>query len=93
MGILGGVAGSLAQRNKGRSIVIGCFYTSVCVGVLFLVTGIVALLFSQPYSIWFPFVLSGTIFSVVTLGVLPAVKRAYAEAESRRLAAEELRQS
>ena len=52
-----------------------------------------ALIQGQPYGIWYPAVLCGVVFCGVTLGLIPVLRRRYAEAEQRLMEAADLRAS
>ncbi len=92
-GILGAASGYLAPRGKGRSLILGAFTILVVVGLLHLAVGLYAYISGQPYSIWYPLVLIGIILTAVMGGLLPVVRKRYAEAEARRVNAAVLRQS
>jgi hypothetical protein len=91
-GLLGAAAGVLAPQGKGRAWVMAGFGLLVAAGLASLGFGVAALAMGQPYGIWYPPVLVGLILPGVVMGVLPAVRKRYAEAESRRIDAEGLRQ-
>lgn len=90
-GTYGAVAGVLAQKGKARSAVLGFHVALLAVGVVTLVAGIVAVVLDQPYHVFYPLLLLGGVTSVVLGGLLPAMRKRYAEAEHRRLEAEEIR--
>jgi hypothetical protein len=90
-GVLGGVAGALAPQGKGRRWVMGAWLTLLAFGAVNFVVGLVALITGQPYSIWYPFLLSGAVITGV-MGVLyPVLLKRYEEAEQRRIEAESIR--
>jgi hypothetical protein len=96
-GSLGGVWGSLigvfAPRGKGRALLLGIGWAFVGVGVLSLALGLYALAAGQPYGIWYGPCLMGILFIVVIGGLMPVAYKRYAEAEARRLEAEQFRGS
>lgn len=92
-GILGAATGYLAPRGKGRSLILGAFTILLVVGLLHLVVGLYAYISGQPYGIWYSLVLIGVILTGVMGGLLPVVRKRYAEAEARRVNAAVLRQS
>jgi hypothetical protein len=92
-GVLGAASGYLAPRGRGRGVILGAFTILLIVGLLHLVVGIYAFISGQPYSIWYPLVLIGVILTAVMGGLLPVVRKRYAEAEARRVNAAVLRQS
>jgi hypothetical protein len=97
LGILGGVFGSFgsqaAQSGRHRSLVLGGMTIVALACMLSLFAGLMALLFGQPYGIWYPLGLIGLIGSVVFFGLLPVMRKRYAEAEGRRMDAAALRRS
>jgi len=55
-----------------------------------LVAGLVALGLGQPYAVYYPLLLFGGILTVVCGGLLPVIRRRYAEIELRRMTAMDL---
>jgi len=90
-GVWGGLVGMLAPKGKGRAWLIAIGWGFVGVGVVSLVFGLCALAAGQPYAIWYPSCLVGAILGGVVGGLMPVVYKRYAEAEARRLQAEEFR--
>jgi len=90
-GILGAVGGTLAPKGKGRSFILNSMLGLGCLGVVFLLVGIVAVVMDQPYAIYYPFLLLGLILASVMFAVRPAIRQRYAEAEQRKLEAAALR--
>lgn len=90
-GLLGAAAGVLAPQGKGKAFILNSMLVLGCLGVLCLLTGIVAVVMSQPYAIYYPFLLIGFILTVVMFAVRPAVRQRYREAEQRKLEAAALR--
>jgi hypothetical protein len=90
-GILGAVGGMLAPKGKGRSFVLNSMLGLGCLGIVFLLTGVVAVVMSQPYVIYYPFLLLGLILTSVMFAVRPSIRQRYAEAEQRKLEAAALR--
>jgi hypothetical protein len=87
------MSGILAPRGKGRTFLLTVHVILLSIGVAGLGAGIVAVVFGQPYHVWYPLVLIGGVLTVV-LGVLfPVVVRRYREAEQSKLEAEELRRA
>jgi hypothetical protein len=91
-GILGAASGYLAPRGRGRSLILGAFTILLVVGLVHLVVGLYAFISGQPYGIWYALVLIGVILSSVMGGLLPVVRKRYAQAEARRVNAAVLRQ-
>lgn len=90
-GMLGGLAGWLAPRGKGKGPVLGAFALIFVVGVIALVGGVYAVSTGQPYHVWYPLVLGGGLMALIMGVLLPVIRLRYRQAEHRRLDAEELR--
>src|SRR4051812_15046681 len=90
-GLWGALVGTLAPRGKGRAWVIAIGWGFVGLGVLSLAFGLYALAAGQPYGIWYGPVLTGVMFVIVIGCLMPVVYKRYAEAEARRVQAEEVR--
>ncbi len=90
-GILGAAGGVLAPKGKGRAFILNSMLGLGCLGVAFLLVGIVAVVMDQPYAIYYPFLLLGLILASVMFAVRPAIRQRYAEAEQRKVEAAALR--
>lgn len=90
-GILGTVAGVLAPKGKGRALILNSMLALGCLGVVFLLTGVFAVVQGQPYVVYYPFLLLGLVLSTVMFAVRPAVAKRYQEAEQRKLEAAAMR--
>ncbi len=86
-GILGAMAGTLAPKGKGRSFVLGAFTLMILIGAGHLLLGLYALANRQPYGIWYPLVLIGSILTIVMGSLRPVVRKRYQEAEARKMEA------
>jgi len=97
VGVLGGFFGAVgswaAQRNKWRAPMLGSMTICGFLGVVSLITGLVALATGQPYGIWYPLALIGLVSSVCFIALQPILRKRYAEADSRRMEAHALRHS
>lgn len=95
VGILGALLGTLvgyfAPRGRHKGIIIPFHITLVVVGLGVLSAGVVAIAVKQPYHVWYPLALGGFIMSVVLGSLLPVVVRRFAQAEMRRIDAEQIR--
>jgi hypothetical protein len=90
-GLWGAAIGAFAPQGKGRAVLVPIGWAFIAVGVLSLTFGLYALIAGQPYGIWYAPVLIGAVFIVVIGGLMPVVYHRYAEAEARRMQAEEFR--
>lgn len=92
-GIGGPLAGVLVPKGKAKGFVVGFFVTAVVIGVGLLITAGIALLQGQPSHVWTIFALCGFVMTAVMGGLIPVVLRGYAQAEARKLDAEQLRRA
>jgi hypothetical protein len=90
-GVWGGFVGMLAPKGKGRGVLIPIGWAFVGVGAASLVFSLCALLAGQPYGIWYSTLLPGVILTGLIGALMPVVYKRYAEADARRLQAEEFR--
>jgi len=87
LGILGAMIGILSGMGQARTTVIGIGWSVLVFGLICLGVGIVALVTTQPYYIYFPLLLTGIVCSGTTGLILPTIKRRYADAELHRMSA------
>ncbi len=90
-GIGGPLVGVCAPKGKARGLVMGFVWFWLVVGVAMLGMGIGAVAFGQPGYVMRPFLLIGGVTTGVMTMMVVVARARYAEAEQRRLAAEELR--
>lgn len=89
----GGFGAWAAQRGRYRGLVLGGMTLVGILCALTLLAGVAALILGQPYGIWYPLSLIGLIGGGCFLGLLPVMRKRYAEAETRRMEAAALRRS
>jgi hypothetical protein len=90
IGLLGAVLGTLTARRRARGLVLGTMRTLSIVGGGLVVAGGVALGLGQPYAVYFPLLLGGTILAVVLESGRRIARRAYEDAELRKIRALDL---
>jgi hypothetical protein len=90
-GLWGALAGALAPKGKAKTLVIGLGLALAGGGAILLGVGLYALLVGQPYAIWYPLTLAGGVIAIVCAALVPVIRKRYAEAEARQLAAEQFR--
>jgi hypothetical protein len=97
-GVIGGVAGSMLgltgailgvfiARRKHRSFVFASTAALAVGGLVILAAGVWALVSSQPYAVWYPLLLGGGLLMIVFGGICRLARRAYTDAELRRMRA------
>ena len=87
IGLLGALVGVLVSRNRGRGFVLPVMTAASLLGAVLIVASIAAIPAGQPPGIVFLLFVSGVILAAVFGASLPRVRRAYAEAELRRMRA------
>jgi MFS family permease len=92
-GLVGALCGWLLPQNRGKKFVIGAMGVFCVLGICSLLAGLIALLDDQPYEIYFPPLIAGSVFALVPGFLIPLLIRLYGEMEKKRLAAEEFRKN
>ncbi len=87
LGCLGGLIGWLTAKGKARNVVFGSVRAMQAVGVGSLLGGVVAVIMSQPYCVYYPFLLVGIICLAVGTGVVHTVRKRFDELELRKMSA------
>ena len=91
VGGVGALIGVLTSLGRARRFVIASASFLTAVGALAFMAGIVAFASSGSYSsVYPPLLLLGFLTSVVSLGLLPAIKKRYQEIELRTMRAHDL---
>jgi hypothetical protein len=86
IGCFGGLLGCLAGFGKARKFVLTTTKILIALGMLLTITGIVAILCGQPYFVWYVFLLSGVILTLVFSLNFPTIQKRYDDLEIRRMA-------
>jgi len=90
LGLLGAAVGLLAGRGLARGFVLGAMRAGVVVGLVALAVGIVAVVQSQPYAVYYPLLLVGLLCLVLPLGLLRTIRRRYEQLEFRKMEAQDM---
>ena len=86
-GTVGGLCGFLVPRGKGRRWLTGLILFGFGMTILQLVIGMMALLFGQPYHVWYPLILCSGIMLILTPMMFSVIKKGYEQAELRKMQA------
>lgn len=87
IGVLGALVGVLVSRNRGRGFVLPVMTAAAVLGSVLIAASVAAIPAGQPPGIVFLLFVPGVILAAVFGASLPRVRRAYAEAELRRMRA------
>lgn len=87
LGLLGALVGTLSGMGRGRRFAVGTCFAVIGLGVICLVVGVTAVVASQPYAVYYPLLLTGLMGTVIVGGVLPGIRKRFAQAELRRIEA------
>ncbi len=87
---LGPAMGIMLPRGKGKGIILPALLVIGVLGVVALITGLVALISGQPYHVWYPLTLIGLIASAVMLPLYFVARARYRAAERNRMEAQDL---
>lgn len=88
--LFGTLLGVLGSRGKAEGLIRGLFTGGLVAWGASALAGIAALLLGQPYGVWYGLLLPGVLGVVILLVLRPAMRRGYAEAEARRMHAQDL---
>ena len=77
--------GLLACKGKARRFVLGTAKLIAGLGILSLISGVMALTQHQPYAVYYPLLLLGVISTLVMGFALPKLRKSYEEAELRKI--------
>lgn len=87
MGLLGAMTGILASRGKARGFVLSVYWGLLGVGLCLLAVGVFAVIRHQPYAVYYTLLFTGGLMSVLSLLLMPVVRRRYQDLELRRMSA------
>lgn len=90
LGCVGALVGLLARRGKARVLAIGLAVGMLAFGAVSLLLGVVALLRSQPYEVFYPLLLVGVLCVGLPAFLLRTLRRRYQELELRKMRARDL---
>jgi len=85
LGMLGALVGTLSGWGRGKNVCLAICWFAVVFGVVCLITGIVALAMGQPYVVYYPPLLLGSIGTVVMGSILPTIRKRYSDIELRKM--------
>jgi hypothetical protein len=85
IGCFGGLIGWLVSKGKARRFVLAATTSSIVLGILLTVGGLVAAFLKQPYSVWYALLFPGVILVLVFSLNLHSIQRRYDELEIRRM--------
>jgi len=86
IGCFGGLLGCLAGFGKARKFVLTTTKIFIALGMLLTLTGIAAILFRQPFFVWYVFLLPGVLLTLIFSLNFPMIQRRYDDLEIRRMA-------
>lgn len=87
LGVLGGLAGTLASLGRGRKFILTMWGIFTVIAVALLVTSIIAWSVGQPYGVWYGLGLPGLLGVILLPSLYPTITTRYREAEERRIQA------
>lgn len=87
LGLIGASIGGLTGSGRGRPVVMALLMLMIVIGSISLVTGIVALVMSQPYGVAYPLLLLGVLSAGLGGMLFPGIRKRFDEVELRRMQA------
>jgi hypothetical protein len=91
--LIGTIGGLCAPRGKCKRLVYGLVAVMISIGIIALAMSVAALFQHQPFFVFYPLILCGSMSVIVGGGLIPLFGRVYREVDNRRFEAEELRRS
>ena len=91
-GTMVGVAGSRLRTPKQFAALRAFMLACAGLGAIAFALGAVGLALGQPYHVWYPLLLFGGMFVVLTLVILPQLRKRLRAWDQRRMQGAELRQ-
>ena len=84
--LMSGLVSWLAAHGRARSAVLGAWFALWFAGVMLLLVGFFALYQGQPWGIWYGFLLTGAIGTVVVGANYYVLKNVYRRLEEHKMA-------
>jgi hypothetical protein len=91
IGLTGAAIGTLAGIGIARKVCLSLLGMMFVLGIASLVVGLAALVFSQPYAVYYPLLLLGLLCSVLPAGLFRSIKRQYEQRELRKMHAMDMK--
>ncbi|MHC4882499.1 MAG: hypothetical protein ACYTEN_08060 [Planctomycetota bacterium] len=88
-GVLGGMSSFYIKKGL-KKLAYGLYGLTFLVGLILAGIGLIGVITDQPYHVWYPFILTGGIVSVVIGGIFPMISKRFAEREKEIMAIEDL---
>jgi drug/metabolite transporter (DMT)-like permease len=93
IGIAGGIIGGISWlciRKGWKKLVYSMFGSVIIISFALFIIGLIASLCKQPYHVWYPFLLSGLLGTIIFSSLLPMIRRLFIEIEMRKMQAKDL---
>jgi hypothetical protein len=86
-----GAAGDfLVPKGKAKGLVMTALLAGAGLGVLVFLFGLAVMVAGQPYAVWYPGLLLGSLLSGLAIPFVFVMRNRYREAELRKMRADEL---
>ena len=85
VGLMGAVLGIFGGLVKARRFVLGLMKGMIVAGAVSLVVGVIALVKSQPWGVYYPLLLWGLLSTTLFAGNFRSVRRRYEQKELRKM--------
>lgn len=103
-GTIGGIIGSIIGltgaligcscviciRKGWKKLFNTVFVCAIAISIVLLIIGLAAVCVKQPYHVWYPFLLSGFIGTLVFSGLFPVLRKRFIESEIKKMQAKDL---
>ena len=90
IGALMGCCSGICIRKGWKKFALTIFTAAIAVGVLLIITGIIAATNKQPYHVWYSFFFPGFLATVIFSSLFPVVRKRFTEGELRQMQAKDI---
>jgi len=90
IGMMGALLGTLTAKRRARGFVLRSMLALTVLGAGLLLVGFAAVMLKQPYAVYFPLLLGGAIMAIVFGNGRRTARRAFEDAELRKMRALDL---
>jgi hypothetical protein len=85
LGVLGAIIGILGSIGRARDFVLRALQGMAWVGLAAVALGLMALIYGQPYAVYYPLLLAGTISAALGFSLPRSLSKRYEDLELRRM--------
>ena len=89
-GALIGCSCGICVRKGWKKPIYTIFISAIAINIALLVMGVVAVYVTQPYHVWYSFLLPGFVGTIVFSSLFPVIRKRFIESEMRKIQAKDI---